>query len=152
MEGTFPPLEMDNGRSHAADILDCEFTTASLLIPQPDLVIGNPGATVVNGAGQTGFNLVIDGATPGYVFRKGQMLNHITAARRYLYSVQANVTANGAGQATIRLWPLMRVVPADNAVLDFVTPRIEGWLEIGDGWDVTPDFTINTRFLIEEAA
>lgn len=152
MEGKFPPLEMDEGRSHAADILDCEFTPASLLIPQPKLDIGTPGTTLVAGAGQTGFLLSIDGVTPGYVFRKGQFFNHVTAARRYLYSVQAQTAANGSGQATIRLWPLMRVVPADNAVLDFATPRIEGWLEIGGGWDVTPDFTIETSFQIEEAA
>jgi hypothetical protein len=152
MEGRFPPLEMDAGRSHVADLLACELVPAALLIPQPELVIGTPGATAVNGAGQAGFSLVIDGATPGYTFRKGQFFNHVTLARRYLYSVQASVTANGSGQATLSVWPMLRIVPADNATLDFATPRIEGWLEFGKGWDVTSDFTIETDFVIEEAA
>lgn len=152
MEGKFPPLDMDSGRSHAADILACETVPASLLIPQPELVIGVPGATAVNGGGQAGYALAITGATPGYAFRKGQFFNHVTLQRRYLYSVQAPAVANGAGQVVLSLWPLMRVVPADNATLDFLTPRIEGWLEIDGGWDVTPDFTIETGFVIEEAA
>lgn len=152
MEGKFPPLKMDEGREHAADILACELVHASLLVPQPELEIGTPGATSVNGGGQTGYYLTLDGATPGYVFRKGQFFNHLTIQRRYLYSVQATVVANEAGQATLQLWPMMRVIPVDNASLDFVTPRIEGWLDIGGGWDVTPDFTIETDFSIEEAA
>lgn len=152
MEGTFPPLTMDAGRSHAADILACETVVAQLLVPQPELVIGTPGATLVNGGGQSGFSLVLDGATAGYVFRKGQFFNVVTASRRYLHSVQAQVTANGSGQATLSIWPMLRVTPADNGTLDFSTPRIEGWLEIGGGWDVTPDFTVETSFDIEEAA
>jgi hypothetical protein len=143
---------MDAGRSHVADLLACELVPAALLIPQPELVIGTPGATAVNGGGQAGFALVIDGATPGYTFRKGQFFNHVTLARRYLYCLTSPAVANGAGQATVSFWPMMRVVPADNATLDFATPRIEGWLEIGGGWDVTPDFTIETEFSIEEAA
>lgn len=152
MQGKFPPVDMATGRSHVADLLDCEATVAALLVPQPDLVIGTPGTTLVNGGGQSGFFLDLDGATAGYTFQKGQFFNIVTAARRYLHTVQANVTANGSGQATIRLWPMMRVVPADNTALDYLTPRIEGWLEIGGGWDVTPDFTTETEFDIEEAA
>jgi hypothetical protein len=152
VEGNFPPLTMAAGRTHAADMLACETDVARLLVPQPELVIGTPGATLVNGAGQTGNSLIIDGATAGYTFKKGQLFNHITASRLYLYSVQADVTANGSGQATLSIWPLLRVVPADNAQLDFATPRIEGWLEIEGGWTITPDWTVETAFSIEEAA
>jgi len=152
VEGRFPPLTMDVGRAHAADILACEYTPAQLLLQQPELVIGTPGTTLVNGGGQTGSSLVLDGATPGYVFKKGQLFNIITSTRKYLHSVQAQATASGGGAATLSIWPLLRVVPADNAQLDFATPVIEGWLEIGNGWDVTPDFTVESAFSIEEAA
>lgn len=152
MEGVFPPLAMDVGRAHAADILACEVTPAAILIPQPELVIGTPGTTLVNGGSQSGYSLGIDGATVGYTFKKGQFFNHITASRRYLYIIETDVTANGSGQATLSIWPMLRTTPADNAVIDFSAPRIEGWLEIGGGWDVTPDFTVETSFNIEEAA
>lgn len=151
MDGSFPPLTMDLGRSHAADILACEYTLCQLLVPQPELVIGTPGTTLVNGAGQAGSSLTLDGATAGYVFKKGQVFNHITATHVDLYSVQAQATANGSGQVTLSIWPMLRVVPADNAQLNFLNPVIEGWLEIGGGWDVTPDFTVESSFSIEEA-
>lgn len=150
--GRFPPLAMAEGRGHAADILACELTPASLLIQQPELVIGTPGTTLVNGAAQSGFSLVLDGATVGYVFQKGQLFNVVTSSRRYLHSVQASVTANGSGQATLSIWPMLRVSPADNTALDFATPRIEGWLDIAPGWTVTPDWTVETGFDIEEDA
>lgn len=150
--GRFPPLTMDAGRAHGADMLACEVVPAQLAIPQPELVIGTPGTTLVNGAGQSGYSLTLDGATAGYVFKKGQLFNHITSSRKYLYSVQAEATANGSGQVTLSIWPLLRVVPADNAALDFATPVIEGWIEIGGGWTVTPDWTVETEFEIEESA
>lgn len=153
MEGKFPPLEMDDGRAHAADILACELTPAALLIPQPDLDMGaTPGPTLVKGGGQSGFTLVFDGATPAFAFRKGTMFNIVTATRRYLHSVQAEAVADAGGEVTISIWPMLRIAPADNTELDFATPRIEGWLEIDGGWEVTPDFTIETSFSIEEAA
>jgi hypothetical protein len=149
VKGKFPPLNMDDGRAHAADLLDCELDWAGLVLPQPDLVIGTPGTTRVNGAGQAGFLLVMDGATPGYVFKKGQLFN-VVAGRRSLHSIQAQVTANGSGQATLRIWPMLPAVVADNTELDFVTPHIVGWLEINTGWGVTSDFTVETSFTIEE--
>lgn len=150
--GAFPPLTMAAGRSHSADILACETEVAQLLVQQPELVIGTPGTTLVNGAGQSGFSLVIDGASASYPFQKGQFFNVVTASRRYLHTVQAAVTASGGGAATLSIWPMLRVSPADNTVLDFATPVIEGWLEIGGGWNVTPDWTVETEFDIEEAA
>lgn len=152
VEGTFPPLIMAQGRSHVADIVGCEVVPCALSVPQPEIASLPVTSTLVNGAGQSGYTLAVDGFAAGYVFTKGQFFNHITASRRYLYMVQAAATANGSGQATLTIWPMLRASPADNAVLDFLTPYIEGWLEIGGGWNVTPDFTIETSFSIEEAA
>lgn len=150
--GKFPSLAMAAGRAHTADIVACETVPAQLLIQQPELVIGTPGTTLVNGGGQSGFSLILDGATAAYAFKKGQFFNVIGPTRRYLHMVTADVAASGGGAATLAIWPMLRFSPADNASLDFATPVIEGWLEIGAGWSVTPDWTTETSYEIEEAA
>ncbi|MFN5614399.1 MAG: hypothetical protein ACK45V_01705 [Brevundimonas sp.] len=132
--------------------LRVEADTVVLDVPQPGLEIGTPGTPLVKGAGQLGASLLIDGLTVGYVVRKGQFLSVVTGSQRYLYQATAAVTANGSGEATVAIRPMLRVSPADNAVVEIAAPKIEGFVRTPPSFDVNPAFHVVLGFDIEERA
>jgi hypothetical protein len=132
--------------------LRAEDDTVVLNVPQPGLSTGTPGAPLVKGAGQLGASLLIDGLTVGYVIRKGQFLSVVTGSQRYLYQATAQVTASGAGEATVAIRPMLRVSPADNAVVEIAAPKIEGFVQTPPSFAVNPAFHVVLGFDIEERA
>lgn len=83
---------------------------------------GTGGGTVlINGAAETGSAVNVDGMNIGEmgVLLKGDFC----AIEDRLYGVRSQLDANGAGQGTLAVWPNVRVAPADNAVVETVTPR-----------------------------
>jgi hypothetical protein len=73
----------------------------------------------VNGAGQTGSSLVIDGASPdetGYLL-PGDYIQLGSGATATLHKVLTQVDTNSSGQATVDIWPSIRTAPADNAAV-----------------------------------
>lgn len=134
--------------------LDLRTEADTVIVPlyQPDIVIGTPGTTLVNGSGQAGANLSIKGFAPGYVVQKGQAFNHIGSdGVRRLYIADAAVTANGSGIAVVPLETMLNWPPINNEVVTFSDVRIEGfasvekgsWLQDGNGYH-------NIRFTVEE--
>jgi hypothetical protein len=71
----------------------------------------------VDGAGQTGGELVIDGASPSEssYLKAGDYIQIGTGSSTNLYKVLSDVSTNESGQATIDIWPNLRSSPADNA-------------------------------------
>ncbi len=104
---------------------------------------GSPGAVRVNGAGQAGWSLVVDGGTPGYVAQKGAFFTLTTGGVRYLYKIAEAVQFSGTGTATLSIEPRLRRIPADNDPVDLATPVIEGLL------DLAPGLKINARRLVQ---
>ena len=147
-----PPLlrSEPEGRIYASRLRRAKREGAIFAFPQDGLVIGNPGTPLVSGAGQTGMTLDIDGMTPGYVVCEGQFFSIIIGGRRYLYAAAAQTAVNGAGQIALPIEVPVRVSPGDNAVCEFATPMIEGFLSGDDvRWELLrepfiqiPDFTI----------
>jgi hypothetical protein len=119
--------------------------------PQPGLAIGTPGSPLVNGAAQSGRSLVADGFTASYPAKAGQFFSIVSGSRRYLYQLSADATANGSGGVSLPLTTRLRVSPADNAVLEFAAPFIEGKLA-GDAmqWTLAAYRTDPIAFVIEE--
>lgn len=109
-----------------------EADTCILNIPEPGITIGSPGTPLVNGASQTGSSLITDGWTAGYVIPQGKWLSVGVSSLLYLYVTTAAVTANGSGQATLSILPMLRASPADNAALNVNPAKIEGFLNLGD--------------------
>lgn len=132
--------------------LRVEDDTVVLNVPQPGLDVGSPGTPLVKGAGQLGSSLLIDGLTAGYGIRKGQFLTVVTGSQRYLHQATAAVTASGAGEATVAIRPMLRVSPADNAVVEIAAPKIEGFVRTPPSFDVNPAFHVVLGFDIEERA
>ncbi|SNS53108.1 hypothetical protein SAMN06295912_108114 [Sphingomonas laterariae] len=139
------------GRIYAARLRQAQRDGAIITFPQDGLTIGSPGAPLVNGAGQTGMTINLDGFAAGYQVREGQFFSIIIGSRRYLYSARTATTANGSGQMALPIMPMIRVSPPDNAVCEFAAPKIEGFLTGGQiDWEVLrepftqiPDFTIS---------
>src|SRR5690606_36643577 len=100
-----------------------------LPVPQPGLEVGPAGSPRVNGAGQLGTTLLVDGLTPAYVVRAGQFLSVIVDGRRFVYVATEDVVADGSGAAALKVGPMIRRSPADNAVVEIAQPMIEGFVQ-----------------------
>lgn len=131
------------------DDLMAEGDTVVMTVHQPGFDTGAPGTPRVNGAGQAGSALVIDGLTNGYVIRKGQFLSVITQGRRFLYRAKANVTVSG-GTATVPLRTMLRFPPADNDVVEIAQPMIEGFVRDLGEWAVGVDRLVGLQFTVRE--
>lgn len=132
------------------DVLS-ETDTVLMAVPQPSFDVGVPGSPLVNGAGQFGSSLTLDGLTPSYPIAKGQWLSVITNGRRYLYQCTAQVIANASGQMTVPLRTMLRFPPADNAVVEIAEPKIEGFARVAeDAFMVGIERLVSLKFTIEE--
>ena len=105
--------------------------------PQVGLSIGNPGSPLVNGAGQSGSTLNMDGGAANYPAKSGQFFSFDQGGRTYLHMLYDANTFNGAGARALTLVNPLRIIPADNTPLNFAEPMLEGKL-IGDdvSWEV----------------
>ncbi|MDX3884024.1 MAG: hypothetical protein QHC65_06355 [Sphingomonas sp.] len=146
-----PPMRSEpKGRIYAARLRHAQREGAIIRFPQDGLIIGNPGAPVVDGAGQAGMVLNLRGFTAGYVVREGQFFSIIHGGRRYLYAARADMAAGEDGKMALPILPMLRVSPSDGAVCEFAAPMIEGFLDGGQvDWELLrqpfiqiPDFTI----------
>lgn len=131
------------------DDLMAEGDTVVMKVHQPGFDTGAPGTPRVNGAGQSGSALVIDGLTNGYVIRKGQFLSVITQGRRFLYRAKASVTVSG-DSATVPLRTMLRFPPADNDVVEVAQPMIEGFVRDLGEWSVGVDRLVGLQFTVRE--
>lgn len=151
---SLPPIpNKELGRVVVSRLLKAKTEGIRIELPLAGVEQGSPGAPLVNGAGQAGGSIIADGFRPGYGASEGFWLNIVTGGQYYLYNVAAPAQANGDGEATLSLTPLLRKSPADNDVIVLQKPMIEG-LVIGDevGWSISLAHHIGISFDIEEAA
>lgn len=132
-----------------ADLVQGESETIIALVPEPKGMHIPTGAPLVNGAGQSGMVLNIDGLTPNEVIRKGKFLSLIISGQRFLYMVRSEVVAT-TGAVAVPIWPMLRVSPANNGVVELAEPKIEGYIAAGQEWDVNQMPLIGAQFSIEE--
>lgn len=121
-------------------------------VAQPSLAIGSPGTPLVNGASQAGSSLILDGLTANYAFQPGQYVSIVTGGQHFLHMVTSAETANGSGQVTIPIKPMLRVSPADNDVVEIAQPNIEGFLSgTSQNWTIDLVQSIGLTFSITES-
>lgn len=123
--------------------------THRLAVVQTGLDTGAPGSPLVAGAGQAGSILNIDGVAEGYTVRKGQFVSIVTNALRYLYQVTADVTADESGAVALPVFPLLRVTPNDNDVVEIAQPYIEGLVQF-EGFRDGLDYVEGPAFTLQE--
>jgi len=132
------------------DDLMAKGDTVLMRVFQPGLVIPNPGAPLVKGAGQAGTSLVIDGLPNGYVIRKGQFMSVVSAGQRFLYRTKAAATANGSGEVTVQFRTMLRRPPNDNDVVEIAQPMIEGFVRDLGEWAVGVERLVGLQFTVRE--
>jgi len=151
LDVTLPAMDYATAMAWTADLASSEDEEVLLLWPQPPELVGAIGVPVVNGGGQAGTSLVIRGAAGGYVFKKGLFFSLFEGGRYYLHQVRAAVAANGAGGATLNIKPMLRVVPSDGAVLEFLEPKIQGWAQPSPSWDLDAALQVGMSITVTEA-
>ncbi|MDZ7824499.1 MAG: hypothetical protein U5K75_11015 [Ahrensia sp.] len=120
--------------------------------PQPGLNIANSGTPRVNGAGQGGTFLNADGFAANWAWRDGQYFNIIHGGNRYLHHWTSNGAASASGVANaMPIFPLLRISPDDNALIDAATPMIQGKIS-GDAneWTIDRLRRVGISFMIVE--
>jgi hypothetical protein len=153
-KGTRYEIQFDMGEMDYVDALDwtdltTEGDTVVMAVYQPGLVTGSPGAPRVNGGGQSGRGLAIDGLVNGYTVRKGQFLSVITQGRRFLYRARTTVVAN-AGAVLVPLQTMLRFPPGDNDVVELEQPMIEGWARDVSGLRIIANHNVTVSFTVRE--
>lgn len=118
------------------------------------LPVTGQGSPVVNGAGQTGSTLNLEGFTPGFTARDGAFFHILFGGRRYLHGISADTQADANGRLALPLWPMLRISPNDGATCEFEKPQIEGFLYGDNGlpWSLPASPYTQVSFTIREAA
>lgn len=132
------------------DDLLAEGDTVVMRVFQPGLIIPAAGVPKVNGAGQAGRTLNIDGLPAGYAIRKGQFVSVISDGQRYLYRTRSHSVANSSGQAALALRFMLRRPPNDNDEVEIVAPKIEGAVRGLNEWEVGVDRLVALEFTVRE--
>ena len=111
----------------ALALLQARSEGASYPFPQPGVVTNSPapGPVRINGAGQTGSNLVLNGFNTGYVVKKGQFISLTLGARRFLHQATAT-TAESGGALTLPIFPMLRASPDNLGAPELIAPPITG--------------------------
>lgn len=117
---SLPPMRRDEASAWLAWLAKLDGTLNTFNIGDPNNVVpqGEAGGTpLIAGANQTGSSLNVDGCSTSQTnwLKAGDYIQLGTAGSAKLHIVTDNVDTNGSGQATINLWPAIRVAPSDNA-------------------------------------
>jgi hypothetical protein len=136
-EMTFPPMKRADAEQVAAFLLKLNGRFGTFLMGDP--VNTQPrgvatGVPLVNGAGQTGNQLATDGWTPNItgILRAGDWVQLGTGANSRLYKVLDDVNSNASGEATLTLFPNLRVSPNNNDALFLNAPKGQWRLSAND--------------------
>lgn len=122
---SLPPMKRQDAEYWIAFLLSLKGQIGTFLLGDPNCVTAQgsasttPGTPRVNGGGQTGDTLIIDGLpinTTGYLL-PGDYIQLGSGVTAYLYKVLTQVNSDASGNATLDLWPNLRVSPGDNGLL-----------------------------------
>lgn len=120
-----PPMKKDVAEDWVAFLLRLRGQFGTFLVGDPlgqtprGTAASVAGTPVVNGAGQTGESLNIDGlpvTATGYL-KVGDYIQLGSGSTATLHKVLEQVNSNGIGQATLNLFPAIRTAPADGATV-----------------------------------
>jgi hypothetical protein len=146
-----PPMEAEVARVFISRLAQAKKSSLLMPFPNAGIVVGAEGAPRVNGAGQAGTLLALDGLPANKALKEGWPLSIIVAGRRYVHLIAGDTAANAGGEAVLPLEPMLRVSPSDNAVVELAVPMIEGFVQ-GDGlpWSIDVAAHVGLSFTVRE--
>lgn len=156
---SLPPLPRAEAEEWVAFLLSLKGKKGTFLLgdPQGTAPRGSaavtPGTPLVNGAGQTGGSLAIDGlpVSVSNYLRMGDWVQLGTGGASQIYKNLENVNTNGSGEAILSLWPNLRSAPADNAPITLT--NVTGLFRLSSNaaeWDVDETLRYGLSFAAEE--
>lgn len=147
-EITLPAMKRDLAETWNSFLLSLEGQRGTFLMGDPNGATARgsasttPGTPVVNGSGQTGSSLAVDGlpaSATGYL-KAGDYIQLGGGSSATLHKVLKDVSSNASGQASIDIWPGVRVAPSDGATV--VVANAQGVFRLASNQS---DWSINTN-------
>lgn len=159
-ELTVPPLRRESAEEWLSFLMRLRGRFGTFLLGDPlgatprGSAATAPGTPLVNGADQTGDELVIDGIpTSGDDYLKaGDYIQLGSGATARLYKVLEDVAIDGSGGATLNIWPALRSSPADDATV--TVSNAKGVFRLASNetdWDANQLGIYGTTFAANEA-
>ena len=121
-----PPMGEDDARNWLSQLLALRGQYGTFLYGNPKMKQprGNWGsAPVINGDGQTGQELGVAGLPANGVIRAGDFFQIGDGSTARLYTVTQDATADGAGEATLDIWPRLRTATTSGSAIVTASPR-----------------------------
>lgn len=123
---TLPPMKRERAEPWITFLMSLYGRKGYFLLSDPNAASPQgavSGTVLVNGAGQSGSYLVVDGLTANLVnaFKAGDYIQLGTGASARLHKVLTNASANSLGSATLDIWPNLRSIPADNDPVTYLS-------------------------------
>lgn len=154
---TLPPMKRADAEYWISFLMKLNGPYGTFLLGDPNGQTARGVATgtpLVNGASQTGNELVTDGwtnSTTG-ILKAGDYIQLGTALSSRLYKVLDDVNSDGSGNATLTVWPDLRTAPADNATITVASPK--GLFRLNSAqtsWDINEASIYGMTFGAREA-
>jgi hypothetical protein len=137
---TYPAMRQEDALNFLGVMMLSELNPVSIVLPQRGFNPGASGTPLVNGAGQSGSSLAMRGLVAGYTFLAGQLFDFFGSdGRRYVQMVTQGISANGSGNVTVQIAPIMRNSPNDGGVIEITNPTLEGFISLASrklSWDI----------------
>jgi hypothetical protein len=111
------------------------------------------GTPLVNGASQAGKTLVTDGWTISItgILKAGDFIQLSSGSTSRLHMTLKDVNSDGAGNATLDLWPRLRESPADNSAIVVASPKgLFHLITPQSKWDLDVAYLYGLTFDAEE--
>lgn len=152
VQATLPLMTREVAEEYLCFILKLKGRKGTFLLPVPESTPRGAwtGTPLVKGAGQTGNSLLIDGlalSTTG-ICKAGDWINLGSSGTTRLHKVLEDANSNGAGEATLTIWPSLRSSPADNAAV--TVTNCKGLFRLKE--DTPFSLDVNKHYLIEFSA
>ncbi len=154
---TLPPMKRADAEYWISFLLKLNGPYGTFLMGDPNGATARGAATgtpLVNGAGQTGNELVTDGWTTSTtgILKAGDYIQLGTGATSRLYKVLDDVNSDGSGNATLTVWPDLRSAPADNAAITVSNTKTTFRLNSAQtSWDINEATIYGLTFGAREA-
>ena len=156
-EISLPPMKRSDAEYWISFLLKLNGSYGTFLLGDPNGATARGVATgtpLVNGASQTGNELVTDGWTTSTtgILKAGDYIQIGSGAAAKLHKVLDDVDSDGSGNATITIWPDLRSAPSDDAAI--VVSGAKGVFRLSTNqsdWDVNEASIYGMTFPAREA-
>jgi len=152
-----PPMGHADARAWIGWLVSLKGYNGTFLMGDPLAATprGSAGGTpLVNGANQSGDELILDGATASQTgwLKAGDYIQLGSAGTTTLHMVMADADSDGSGNVTLDIWPDLRSSPANNATV-VVSSTLGQWRLNSNSvlWDETASANYGMSFTVVEA-